>query len=410
VPETPAPPTLEDIRAARERIAPIARVTPLIQSDQLTALAGIETHVKLESLQRTGSFKIRGAYNKIAQLPEEARRRGVICASAGNHGQGVALSAKRLGAPAWVVMPEDAAYTKVKAIRALGAEVVLTGASYDDAYARALELRAERGLTFVHAYDDPDVIAGQGTIGLELLEALPSAGTVVVPIGGGGLMSGIALAVKALRPGTRIIGVVAAEANGTLVSFRRGERIRPEEAKVGHTIADGIRVKRPGELTFPVIKSLVDDVVEVTEDEIGDAIFTLLQTHKVAVEGAGAAGTAAILARKGRLVPPVCAVICGGNIDLNLLTHAIERGLTAAGTYLAFATRVPDRAGELFRLLSHLAAKKASVLDIEHRRTGVKNPFGVVEIEIVVEVRDPDHGAAVLDALRASGYDVWKMS
>jgi len=403
-------PTIDSIRAARERIAGIARLTPMIQSDHLTAQAGIDVHVKLESLQRTGSFKIRGAYNKIAQLPEDVRRRGVICASAGNHGQGLALSAKRLDAPAWVVMPDDAPYTKVKAIRGHGANVVLHGSSYDDAFAHAQQVCTERGLTYVHAYDDPEIIAGQGTIGLEILEALPNVGTIVVPIGGGGLISGIAIAAKALRPGVRIVGVVAAEANGTLLSFRRGERIRPEEAKVGHTIADGIRVKRPGEVTFPIIRRLVDDVVEVTEDEIGDAIFALLSAHKVAVEGAGAAGLAAVLARKCRLVPPVCPVICGGNIDLNLLTHAIERGLTAAGTYLAFATRVPDRPGELFRLLSHLAAKKASVLDIEHRRTGVKNAFGVVEIEIVVEVKDPDHGTAVLDALRTSGYDVWKMS
>jgi threonine dehydratase len=359
--------------------------------------------VKLESLQRTGSFKIRGAHNKIAQLSEAERRRGVICASAGNHGQGVALSAKRLGAPAWVVMPEDAAYTKVKAIRGYGAQVVLHGASYDEAYRRAREICAEKGLTYVHAYDDPQIVAGQGTIALEVLAALPECGTIAVPIGGGGLISGIAIAAKALRPALRMVGVVSDQARGTLVSFAGGAR---QESAVGATIADGIRVKQPGELTFPIIKALVDEVVEVSEEEIGDAVFTLLQAHKVAVEGAGAAALAAVIGRKARFAPPVCALVSGGNIDLNLLTHAIERGLTISGTYLSFSTRVPDRPGQLNKLLNHLAEKKLNVLDVWHHRTGVKNPFGVVEIEIVVETKDPEHGEEVLESLRARGYDV----
>jgi threonine dehydratase len=354
----------------------------------------------------TGSFKIRGAYNKVARLAADERARGVICASAGNHGQGVALSAKLLGAPAWVVMPEEAPFTKIKAIRGHGAKVVLHGASYEEAFRRALEIKDERGLALVHAYDDPEVIAGQGTIGLELARALPHVGTAVVPIGGGGLISGIATALKAYRPKVRVIGVVASEANGTLHSFRAGERV---ERPVGLTIADGIRVKRPGEVTFPIIHELVDDVVEVSEEEIGDAIFALLGEHKIAAEGAGAAAVAAVLSGKvadGGAGAPLCALVSGGNIDLMLLTHVIERGLTMAGTYVLFTTRVPDRPGQLSRLLGCLGEKRANVLEIQHHRTGIKNPLGTVEIEVVFEAKDPEHGERTLAYLRERGYDV----
>jgi threonine dehydratase len=277
------------------------------------------------------------------------------------------------------------------------------GSTYEDAYRRACEIKEERGLTFVHAYDDPAVIAGQGTIGLEIARQLPGVGTVVVPIGGGGLIAGIATALKALKPGVRVIGVVAAEAPGTLASWRKGERV---EEPVGLTIADGIRVKRPGEVTFPIIREKVDEVVAVSEEEIGDAVFALLGEHKIAAEGAGAAAVAALLGRKAQLEPPVCAIVSGGNIDLTLLTHVIERGLTDAGSYLCFVTRVPDRPGELFKLLSKLAEKRANVLDIEHHRTGIKNPLGTVEIEVVLETKDAAHAELVLGALRAGGYEV----
>ncbi len=398
------PPTLIGaIDAAAEALRGVIVETPLIRSEPLSRRAGVEVHLKLESLQVTGSFKLRGAYHKVSRLSPAERARGVVCASAGNHGQGVALSAKLLGAPAWVVMPEEAAYTKIKAIRGHGAEVVLHGATYDDAFRRALEIRAERGLALVHAYDDRDVIAGQGTVGLEIVRALPNVETVVVPIGGGGLIAGVATAVKALRPRARVVGVVAAEAQGALESFRRGERVQSE---VGFTIADGIRVKGPGELTFPIIRETVDDVVAVTEEEIGDAIFALLGEHRIAAEGAGAASIAAVLGSKTRLVPPVCALVSGGNIDLMLLTHVIERGLTIAGTYVLFATRVPDRPGALQALLARLAEKRANVLDIEHRRTGIRNPLGIVEIESVFEAKDAEHAALVLRHLRDSGYDV----
>lgn len=397
------PTLLGAIEEAVETIRGVAVPTPAIRSAPLSRRLGTEVYLKLESLQVTGSFKIRGAYNKVSRLAPAERERGVICASAGNHGQGVALSAKLLGAPAWVVMPEEAPFTKVKAIREHGAQIVLHGASYDDAFRRACEICDERGLALVHAYDDRDVIAGQGTIGLEIVRAIPDVATVVVPVGGGGLVSGIATAVKAQRPKARVVGVVAEQASGTLESFRRGERV---EQPVGLTIADGIRVKRPGEVTFPIIREKVDDIVAVTEEEIGDAIFTLLGEHKIAVEGAGAAAVAAVLGGKVRLDPPACAIVSGGNIDLMLLTHVIERGLTLAGTYLLFATRVPDRPGQLSRLLAKLAEKRVNVLDIEHHRTGIKNPLGTVEIEVVIETKDPDHGAQVLQSLRDAGYDV----
>jgi threonine dehydratase len=397
------PTLLDRIESAARTIEGTALATPAILSGPFTRRLDCETHLKLESLQVTGSFKIRGAFNRISRLSPEERARGVICASAGNHGQGVALSARLAGAPAWVVMPEEAPFTKVKAIRANGANVVFAGSTYEDAYRRACEIRDERGLTFVHAYDDLDVIAGQGTIGLEVVRQVPSVATVVVPIGGGGLIAGVATAVKALRPKVRVVGVVAAEARGTRVSFERGERV---EVPVGATIADGIRVKRPGETTFPIIREKVDEVVDVTEDEIGDAIFALLGDHKLAAEGAGAAAVAAVLGRKAALEPPVCAIVSGGNIDLTLLTHVIERSLTNAGTYLCFITRVPDRPGQLYRLLDKLAEKRVNVLDIAHHRTGIKNPLGTVEIEVVVETKDPSHGDQLLAALRAAGYEV----
>ncbi len=404
---------LEAVERAAEAIRGVAVETPAIASEALTQAAGLGAPVvlKLESLQVTGSFKIRGAYNKLARgLSPEARARGVIAASAGNHGQGVALSARLLGVPATVVMPEDAAYTKVKAIRGHGAEVVLHGAAYEDAYRRALALAEERGLTLVHPFDDPDVVAGQGTIGLEVLRAVPDVGTIVVPIGGGGLISGIACAAKALRPDVRVVGVVAEAARGTLLSFERRERVDSPPGE--DSIADGIRVKRPGEVTFPVILEKVDQVVDVTENEIGDAIYALLEAHRIVAEGAGAVAVAALLARKVALAGerargrPVVAIVSGGNIDLNLLTHVIERGLTNAGKYLALVTRVPDRPGQLFKLLNFLKERKVNVLEIEHHRAGVRNPLGWTGIELIVETKDPEHGREVFDDLKAAGYEI----
>jgi threonine dehydratase len=398
------PSLLGSIDAAAGVLRGVAIETPMIRSDPLSRKTGLEVHLKLESLQVTGSFKIRGAYYKLSRLSPQERARGVICSSAGNHGQGVALSAKLFQVPALVVMPEEAAFTKIKAIRGHGGEVLLYGASFEDAFRRALEIRDERGLAFVHAYDDFDVIAGQGTVGLEIVRALPQVGTVLVPIGGGGLISGVATAVKALRPKARVVGVVAAEAPGALLSFEKGERT---EHPVGTTIADGIRVKRPGEITFPIIREKVDEVVEVSEEEIGDAVFALLGEHKIAVEGAGAAAVAAVIGAKARLEPPVCAIVSGGNIDLMLLTHVIERGLTIAGTYVLFATRVPDRPGSLSRLLARLAERGANVLEIEHRRTGIRNPLGSVEIEVVFEAKDPEHAAQILQHVKEAGFEVW---
>ncbi len=403
-PPTAAAPDLEAFRRAAETLRGVAIETPTLHSEPFSRELGAPVHLKLECLQQTGSFKIRGAFVKLTSLTEEERGRGVICSSAGNHGQGVALSARRLGVKATVVMPEDAAYTKARAIRGHGAEVIRVGASYDDAYRYARALCDERGLTFVHPFDDPAIVAGQGTIGLEIVRAVPEVGTIVCPIGGGGLISGIALAAKAVRPQVQVVGVVAAAARATLLAFESGERV---DAPVGATIADGIRVKRPGEITFPIIRAAVDRVVDVTEDELGDAIYGLLDAHRIAAEGAGAAALAAVLSRKaGGLAAPVVAVVSGGNIDLNLLTHVIERGLTNAGAYIAFGTRVRDRPGELYRLLTWLRERKLNILEIEHRRAGVRMPLGFTEIEVLAEAMDPEHGRDVLTDLKAAGYEI----
>jgi threonine dehydratase len=395
-------PKLDDIRAAAKRLEGVVVQTPTLHSERLSSAVGADVHLKLESLQLTGSFKIRGAYNKCAQLSAEARARGVICASAGNHGQGVAISAQRLGLRATVFMPKNAPYTKVRAIRGYGAEAVLFGQGYEDAYDRARRVCDEQGRVFVHPYDEPDVIAGQGTIGLEVVDALPDVGTLVVPIGGGGLISGVATAVKALRPGVRIVGVVAAEAANTLHSFQRGERVLLKEP--GHTIADGIRVRQPGALTFSIIRRLVDEVVAVTEDEIGNAIFELLDAQNIAAEGAGAAGVAALLAGRGSYEGPVCALVCGGNIDPNLLVHVIERGLTMTGAYLSFQTTVPDRPGTLTKLLGLLAEHELNILQIDHHRAGVRHPLGHVVVEVTAEAREPGLGERLVASLGEAGY------
>ncbi len=406
--ETPNRPALAAIEAARERLRGIAIPTPTIESLRLSDRLGAPVHLKLESLQRTGSFKIRGAYNKCAQLPPEVRARGVVCASAGNHGQGVALSAMLLGIRASVFMPRTAPYTKVRAIRNFGAEAVLYGESYDEAYARAREVCEAEGAVFVHPYDDVEIMAGQGTLGLEVLEALPAIGTAVVPIGGGGLIAGMAIALKARRPEVRIVGVVAQASANTLHSFRRGEPVAL--TKPGYTIADGIRVKRPGELTFPVIRELVDDMVAVSEEQIGEAIFELLDAQNVVAEGAGAAATAALLAH-GALGPgPICAVVSGGNIDPNLLVHVIERGLTISGAYLSLLTTLPDRPGSLTRLLGLLAELDLNVLQIAHLRAGVEHPLGSVVVEITAEAREPGLGDTVIERLKEAGYEARLLS
>lgn len=398
-----SPVTLHDIQSARRLLRDIIITTPLLPADRLSEELGAKIFYKAENTQHSGSFKIRGAYNTIARLTPDERARGVIAPSAGNHAQGVALAAKLLGAHATIVMPERAPLTKVVATRRLGAEVVLHGATFDDAVAHARQLQLEQGYVYIHAFDHPHVIAGQGTLGMELAEALPDIQRLVVPIGGGGLISGVAMAVKALCPHVHIIGVQAAGCAPVINSLAHGA---PIAVPTAHTIADGIAVKRPGELTLPIIHSLVDYVVTVTDDEIVLGIAHVLQHSRLLVEGAGAAGVAALLAGKVGLQPGevVATVLCGGNIDGNLLIRVIEQALVRQGRYMLLRTTVDDRPGNLAPLLNTVAQAGANVIDIYHRRAAWMGPVDRVGIELVLEVRDEAHGRMLIAHVEQAGY------
>lgn len=397
------PVSLADIQDARTTLRDIIVATPILPARRLSDQLGAQVYYKAENTQHSGSFKIRGAYNTIAHLSAEERARGLIAPSAGNHAQGVAMAAQLCGARATIVMPERAPLTKVMATRYFGADVVLHGASFDDAVAHARELQERHGFTYIHAFDHPRVIAGQGTIGLELAEALPRLECLVVPIGGGGLISGIAIALKALLPDVRIIGVQAAGCAAVPASLSVGQPVTFPHAA---TIADGIAVKRPGDLTLPVIQHLVDDVVTVTDDEIVLAIAHVVQTSRLVVEGAGAAGVAALLSGKVAVRPgaTVATVLCGGNIDATLLTRVLEQSLVRQGRYLLLRTSVDDRPGNLAPLLNCVAAVNANVIDIFHRRAAWLVPVHRTGIELVLEVRDEAHAQAVISHLTEHGY------
>jgi len=379
-------PTLADIEAARERLGGRARVTPVYGSETLSQLTGGRVWLKAENLQRTGSFKIRGAVNKLATLGEAERAAGVMAASAGNHGQAVAWAARELGIAATVFMPQDAPMAKVEATQGYGAETVLTGALFDDAMAAATARAAETGATFVHAFEDPLVIAGQGTLGLELIDRLPDAATFLIPIGGGGLAAGIAIVLRALRPGVRIVGVQAGKTE-------RG------------TIADGILVKHPGELTMAILDELLDDIVHVDDDAITEAITLLLERSKLVVEGAGAASVAALLqgVASGE---PVCALLSGGNIDATLLVSVVRHGLTRAGRYLVLRTRVPDRPGGLVKLLELVASERGNLLEVNHRREGFGLDVAETGVELTIITRNDEHCRALVAALEEHGYRI----
>jgi len=396
---------LSDIEAARERLKGIALSTPIIADGRLTRELGADAHLKAECLQKSGSFKIRGAYNKISQLSEEEKKRGVVAASAGNHAQGVALAASMLGIKSTIVLPEIAPLTKISSTRGFGGQVVLHGATFDEAVAYSRELQEREGYTYVHAFDDEQVLAGQGTIGLEIVEALPDISTVVVPIGGGGLISGIATAVKALKPDARVVGVQAKEAAWVNPSLKAGHAVKVE---IGQTIADGIAVKTPGELTLPVIRELVDEVVEVSEEEIARGIFFACQNNRLVTEGAGAAALGALLAKKVEVGPTgsVCVVLSGGNIDANLLARVLEQVLVRQGRYIMLKLLVPDRPGMLAALLNTVAETRANVIEVFHRRAMWLAPLGRVGIEMLLEVRDNEHGREVQKHLEEAGYHV----
>jgi threonine dehydratase len=397
--------TLADIYEAQQTVKSELILTPMLPELRLSRQLGARVMLKAESLQRAGSFKIRGAFNKISHLSEEERKRGVIAASAGNHAQGVALAARIFNVPATIVMPEFAPLTKVVNTRSYGAEVVLHGASFDDASAKAREIKEARGLTYVHAFDDPHVIAGQGTIGLEILASLPELTTLVVPIGGGGLISGIAIAVKALKPGVKIIGVQSAGCSSIRPSLAAGHVVTATSAS---TIADGIAVKQPGEITLRYIRELVDDVVEVDDDEIARGIAHCANAARLVVEGAGAAGVAALLSQKIPLQDHdvACAVLCGGNIDANMLARVIEQVMVQEGRIIVLKLTVIDRPGQLAALVNQVAACGANIIDVIHRRAVWLAPLNRTGIEIVLEVRDEAQGLAVMQRLEDAGYHV----
>jgi threonine dehydratase len=393
--------TLADIRAARETLTGIVRTTPVEGSRVLSDLVGGRVGLKCENLQRTGSFKIRGAFTRIARLDDETRAAGVVAASAGNHAQGVSLAADLLGTTSTVFMPCGAALPKIEATRSYGAEVRLAGVTIDDALQAARAYAAETGRVLIHPYDHPDVIAGQGTVGLEILEQCPDVATIVVCLGGGGLVSGIAAAVKALRPEIRVVGVQAAGAAAWPSSLRAGH---PVKLTAMHTIADGIAVGTPGEHTYEHVKALVDEVRTVTEEALAQALLLCLERAKLVVEPAGAAAVAAILSEPGAFAPPVVAVLSGGNIDALLLDRVISRGLGAGGRYLSLQVRVPDHPGSLVQLLNVLAATGANVVDVEHHRLVGDLELGDVEVTVQLETRGPGHADEIQDALRGAGF------
>ena len=373
------------------------------KSDHLSALAGRPVLLKAEHLQRTGSFKIRGAYHRIAGLDPAERAAGVVAASAGNHAQGVALAASLLGVRATIFMPATAPFPKVAATRGYGAEVVLGGVVFDDALTGARAHAERTGAMFVSPFDDPLVIAGQGTVGLEMAEQAPEAETVVVSVGGGGLISGIAVAMKSRNPGIRVIGVEAEGAASMSASLAAGRTVQLERID---TMADGIAVKRVSDLTLAHVTALVDEIVTVSEEDLSRALLVLLERTKLMVEPAGAAPLAAALAGKLPADPtsPACLVLSGGNIDPTLLIRVIRHGLTAAGRYLLLRVALDDRPGELHRLTGILADLGLNVIDIEHHRSGVHLAVGEVEVDMTTEARDPAGHDQVLAALRAAGY------
>jgi len=395
-------PTLTDIMEAQERIRDVVQRTPLDYSKTFSDLSRNTIYLKLENLQKTGSFKIRGAYNKISTLTSEERAHGVIAASAGNHAQGVAYAASYHHVPCTIVMPESASLAKIAATQRYGATVVLSGNSYDDAYAHARELQAIQGSTFVHAFDDKLIIAGQGTVGLEILEQLPNTQAIVVPMGGGGLATGIAVAVKALRPDVKIYGIEAASAACFRQSFDTG---RLETLKTAVTIADGIAVKRPGDLTYQLATKYIDDVITVEEEEISKSMVLLMERSKIVAEGAAAAAVAAAIYNKlPSDLGDVVVVLSGGNVDVTVLSRIIEHGLVEAGRYLRLAINVADKPGALRDILDIIAGLGANVLTVQHHRVGPTILLGQTEIEIDLETKDSQHIKQIMKALDEKNY------
>lgn len=397
------PVTLDDVRGAQKMLTGVARVTAMEGSRHLTQLVGSPVHFKCENLQRTGSFKLRGAYVRIAGLLPEERAAGVVAASAGNHAQGVALASALLGVRSTVFMPRGAPLPKISATKEYGAEVRLHGHVVDETLAAAQEYAHETGAVFIHPFDHPDIIAGQGTVGLEILDQCPEVRTIVVGIGGGGLAAGVAVAVKALRPDVRIVGVQAAGAAAFPASLAVG---RPVAIKNPATMADGIKVGCPGEVPFGIVADLVDEVRTVSEDELSAALLLCLERAKLVVEPAGASPVAALLSDPRGFEGPVVALLSGGNVDPLLLNRILRHGMSAQGRYLAVTLRLTDRPGALATLLGVLSVVDANVLDVSHVRTDPRLGLTEAEVELHLETKGPVHCAEVGHALREAGYTV----
>ncbi|MDN4615817.1 threonine ammonia-lyase [Leifsonia sp. F6_8S_P_1B] len=401
-----AGPSLDEIEAARAIVGRVARQTPLESSRFLAEVLGAPVLLKCENLQRTGSYKIRGAYHRLSKLTAEERERGVVAASAGNHAQGVAFAARELGIHATIFMPVGVAIPKFQATRAYGADVVLSGSIVDETLRAAAEFAEQTGAVLIPPFDHPDVVAGQGTLGLELLDEAPDVATIVVPIGGGGLISGVASAVKqrAHREGRsiRVIGVQAANAAAYPASLAAGE---PTDIAPVPTIADGIAVSRPGALNFAIIRDAVDEVVTVTEDDIARAMLVLMERAKLVVEPAGAAAVAAILAGHVPADGTTIAILSGGNIDPLLMQRVIGNGLAASDRYLKLTIMLPDRPGQLARIAELLAGVNANVVEVLHTRHGRGLQLSQVELDVSVETRGTEHRQQVIAALRTAGYD-----
>ncbi|ACL69687.1 threonine ammonia-lyase [Halothermothrix orenii] len=399
--------TLEDVKKASERLKGVIHRTNLIYSYTFSKLTGNKVYMKPENFQKTGSFKIRGAFNKIACLSDEEKRHGVIASSAGNHAQGVAFGASQNGIKSTIVMPKRAPMAKVTATKNYGAKVVLYGNNYDEAYEKAKEIQEETKATFVHPFNDPYVIAGQGTLALEIIEELPDADIIVTPVGGGGLISGIALAAKALNPSIKIVGVEACQAASMANSLNKGKLATLTEV---NTIADGICVKTPGDLTFNICREYVDDVVAVSEEEIANAILMLMERAKMVVEGAGATSIAALIYKKlGVQNKKIVPVLSGGNIDFNIISRIIERGLAKAGRKTIIKTYLEDRPGSLQKLLSLIAELDSNIISINHNHYNPDISIDKAEVELELETKHRDHVNDIIKKLKENNYKVIRL-
>lgn len=396
--------TINDFQAAADRLKNVVHKIPLSSSKTFSEMTGAEVYLKYENQQKTGSFKVRGAYNKIMKRYEEGGLQAVVASSAGNHAQGVAFAASRIGVPATIVMPRSTPIAKVSATKGYGAKVVLHGAIYDEAYAKACEIVEQEGAEFIHPFDDEDVIAGQGTIALEILSDLPFVDTVLVPAGGGGLVSGIAACIKQINPRIQVVGVQAEGADAIVSSF--GKDTVQSSASV-HTIADGIAVKTPGSVTMGYINQYVDQMVTVSDEEIAGAILLLLERTKQVVEPAGAAPLAAVLNHKVDVAgKKICCVLSGGNIDVSFIHKVVEKGLVTRGRHLKFSTVMPDVPGALERFAHLVAGAEANIINFQHDRVQADLAIGDAIIHVVCEVSGQEHGQRLLDTLRKAGYQI----